>query len=60
MMYNHIYNSDEWAHLLSMLPDDLEQSCTDKLAIERFREVRSASDLLRLCFAYSVCDLSFF
>lgn len=58
MMNNRIYNSDQWAHLLSMLPDDLEQSCIDKLAIERFREIRSASDLLRLCFAYSVCDLS--
>lgn len=55
---NHITKDSEWAHLCSMLPVDLEQSCLDKLAIERFREIRSASDLLRLCFAYGVCDFS--
>jgi hypothetical protein len=54
----HITQDSEWAHLCSMLPGDLEQSCLDKLAIGRFREIRSASDLLRLCFAYGVCDLS--
>jgi hypothetical protein len=41
-----------------MLPADLDESCLDKLAIGRFREIRSAADLLRLCFAYAVCDMS--
>ncbi len=58
MKEQHINKDEEWAHLLAMLPEDLDQSCIDKLAIERFREIRSASDLLRLCFAYGVCDLS--
>ena len=54
----HIKDDKEWMHLLSMLPSDLSRSCIDKLAIERFREIRSAEDLLRLCLAYGVCDLS--
>lgn len=58
MKNSHITDNKEWLYLCSMLPKDLTQSCLDKLAIGRFREIRSASDLLRLCFAYSVCDLS--
>ena len=51
-------NDDDWLHVLSMLPEDLDVSCRSKLAVERFREIRSASDLLRLCLAYGVCDMS--
>ena len=51
-------DEDDWLHVLSMLPDDLDDSCRSKLAIERFREIRCASDLLRLCLAYGVCDMS--
>lgn len=51
-------NDDDWLHVLSMLPDDLDRSCRSKLAIGRFREIRKASDLLRVCLAYGVCDLS--
>ena len=54
----YITKDDDWLHVLSMLPDDLDQSCISKLAISRFREVGSATDLLRLCLCYSVCDLS--
>lgn len=54
----YIIKDDDWLHVLSMLPDDLDRSCISKLAISRFREIGSAADLLRLCFAYSVCDLS--
>lgn len=54
----YIINDDDWLHVLSMLPDDLDGSCISKLAVSRFREVSSASDLLRLCLAYGVCDLS--
>jgi len=58
MSKDYIKQDEDWAHLVSMLPGDLEESCLDKLAVERFREIQSADDLLRLCFAYSVCDLS--
>lgn len=51
-------NDDDWLHVLSLLPGDLEESCRSKLAVERFREVRSAADLLRLYLAYGVCDMS--
>lgn len=54
----YVTNDDDWLHVLSMLPDDLDRSCRAKLAVERFREIRSAPDLLRLCLAYGVCDLS--
>lgn len=54
----HITNDDNWFHVLSMVPDDLDRSCVSKLAISRFREIGSAADLLRLCLCYSVCDLS--
>ena len=54
----YVTNDDDWLHVLSMLPDDLDRSCRAKLAVERFREIRCASDLLRLCLAYGVCDLS--
>lgn len=53
-----VKSDEDWLHVVSMLPDDLDESCRSKLAIERFREVRCASDLLRLCLAYGVCDLS--
>lgn len=53
-----VTNDDEWLHVVRLLPPDLDSSCRNKLAMERFREIRSATDLLRLCLAYGVCDLS--
>ena len=50
--------SEEWDHVLSLMPRDFEQSCRDKLALSRRRQVVSAGDLLRLCLAYGVCDMS--
>jgi len=50
--------SEEWGHVLSLMPGDLEQSCRDTLALSRRRQVVSASDLLRLCLAYGLCDMS--
>lgn len=41
-----------------LLPDDLERSAIDRLAIRRRREITCASDLLRLVLAYAVCDFS--
>ena len=50
--------ADDWAYVLNMLPVDLETSATDRLALQRRREIASAEDLLRLCLAYGLCDLS--
>ena len=50
--------SEEWEHVLSLMPKDMGESCKIKLALTRRREVGSASDLLRLCFAYGPCDMS--
>lgn len=50
--------ADNWVYVLNMLPADLETSATDRLALRRRREIASAEDLLRLCLAYGLCDLS--
>jgi hypothetical protein len=50
--------ADDWVYVLNMLPADLEMSATDTLALRRRREIASAADLLRLCLAYGLCDLS--
>jgi hypothetical protein len=57
-MKNKIFLTKEWDHVLSFMPKDLEESCKLKLALRRCREVASASDLLRICLAYSLCDMS--
>lgn len=49
---------DQWPSLLALLPADFEQSAKDAYALERRRGVRSAGDLLRLVFAYSLCGMS--
>jgi hypothetical protein len=48
----------EWPCVLDLMPDDLEQSATDKLAIRRRREITSGGDLLRLALCYGFCDLT--
>ena len=48
----------EWPYVLSMMPDDLEQSAMDKLALRRRREITSGGDLLRLALCYGFCDLT--
>lgn len=52
------YVNDEWPYVLSLMPKNLEALCFEKLAINRRREIGNASDYLRLCMAYSVCDMS--
>jgi len=49
---------NEWLYVLSLLPDDLEESARQTLAMLRHREVKSAECLLRLVLAYGVCDKS--
>lgn len=50
---------DQWSYVLSLLPEDLEQSARETLALLRRREVKTAECLLRLVLAYGVCDKSF-
>jgi hypothetical protein len=50
--------ADNWAYVLNMLPVDLETSAAEKLALQRRREIASAEDLLRVCLAYGLCDMS--
>ena len=52
------YVDEEWPYVLSLMPDNLEALCFSKLAISRRREITNARDYLRLCMAYSVCDMS--
>ena len=44
----------EWAALVTFLPGDLDASSFESGALVRRREVRSASELMRLAMAYSV------
>jgi len=53
-----IFNGERWAHVLSVLPRDLDESVRATGCVERFRNVRSAGDLLRVMLAYGVSDLS--
>ena len=48
----------EWQYVVSLLPKDLEARATQKLAIQRRRNIASAEELLRLVLAYSACDFS--
>ncbi len=50
--------STEWDYILSLLPADMEETCRTKFALRRRREVFSAGDLVRLCLAYGLCDMS--
>ena len=48
----------EWDYVLSFMPEDFDTSSYAKLALLRRREVDSAGDLLRMCLAYGLCDMS--
>lgn len=57
-MENQRYVEEEWPYILSFMPQNLEELCKSKLAMSRRREITSAADYLRLCMAYSICDMS--
>jgi len=57
-MDNQRYVDEEWPYILSLMPRNMEMLCESKLALSRRREIVSAADYLRLCMAYSVCDMS--
>ena len=50
--------AENWVYVLNMLPVDIETSASEKLALQRRREIASAEDLLRMCLAYGLCDMS--
>ena len=52
------YVEGDWNYILSLMPREFESLCSTKLALSRKREVVSAQDYLRLCLAYSICDMS--
>ncbi len=45
-----------WQELVGRLPQDLDASAKASGALLRRREIRCATDLLRMAFAYAVCD----
>lgn len=47
-----------WSALVTLLPADLEDLAVEAGALLRRREVKSASDLLRLAMAYSITGMS--
>ena len=57
-MNNTTAIASNWAYVLNMLPEDLDESAAAKLALRRRREICCAEDLLRLCLAYGLCDMS--
>jgi Transposase DDE domain len=50
--------NQDWPQVLALLPADLEESACQAKALQRRREIRTAADLLRLVWLYSLCDLS--
>ena len=52
------YVEEDWNYVVSLMPRELESLCTSKLALSRKREIVNAQDYLRLCLAYSICDMS--
>lgn len=52
------YVNNDWPYVLSLMPKGLESLCSSKLAMTRRREISNAKDYLRLCMAYSICDMS--
>ena len=54
----HSLVSDEWTEMSRRIPVDVEALAQETKALQRKRKVRSATDLLRMVLAYSVCDWS--
>lgn len=49
----------QWEYLLTLLPEDLEQSAREAGAFQRKRHIQCAGDLLRIILAYSLSGFSF-
>ncbi|MGC9318864.1 MAG: transposase [Armatimonadota bacterium] len=50
--------ADNWVYVRNLFPADLDTSAKEKLALQRRREISCAEDLLRMCLAYGLCDMS--
>lgn len=57
-LQSHPLINREWEEVVESIPVDLEKSARESGALIRRREIKSASDLLRLVLAYSLCDWS--
>jgi Transposase DDE domain len=53
-----LYEDQQWPYLLSLLPDDLEDSAHQHRALLRCRNIPDAAALMRMALAYAVSDLS--
>jgi hypothetical protein len=53
-----LHSDDEWLYVLTLLPDNLEESAKATSALVRQRNVPNAAALIRLALAYAVSDLS--
>ena len=53
-----IHIDNEWPYILTLLPEDLEESAKRTEALCRCRNVANAAALLRMALAYAVSDLS--
>jgi hypothetical protein len=47
-----------WVYVRNLFPADLDTSAKEKLELQRRREISCAEDLLRMCLAYGLCDMS--
>ena len=53
-----LHEDQQWPYLLSLLPDDLEDSARQNRALLRCRNISDAAALMRMALAYAVSDLS--
>jgi hypothetical protein len=53
-----LYQEREWPYVLTLLPQDLEDSVRQSQALVRCRNVPDAAALMRMALAYAVSDLS--
>ncbi len=53
-----LHEDQQWPYLLSLLPDDLEDSAHQNRALLRCRNIPDAAALMRMALAYGVSDLS--
>lgn len=59
-VHEEVKQDDEWEQVMAHLPSeiDVEASARQAKALQRRREIKSGVDLLRVVFAYAVCDWS--
>jgi hypothetical protein len=53
-----VHSAEEWPYVLTLLPEDLEESARETEALVRCRNVPDAAALLRMALAYAVSDPS--